>query len=477
MLDNNTTSDITLLTNNNDKNMTSHQSFNNPETASAITDLADTMPEIERSKTHDQRHKNIAGRKAAKSFRLFRGLDSLEFPNHSDTLESNELKSTTGVTEVYEPAFHFEHLSRRTTNKQQPQQQPYQKQLPSIRSYSKKRSESDFDVPSPLIGDETKPLPLMEPVSSAIYFPHTPLDSEAPLIPKHLMATAEFDHGSNEGELIDEIEEIEEAMEHENKFKRNSIIGPSLVPELISGPESANTVVTDMPDIRQKGDIISTQDVDHTSKGNFNDFAIVEDNLEDEYPLAVELKPFKNKVGGHTAIFKFSHRAICKVLVNREDTWYENIERTHPELLRFMPRYIGVLNVRYSSLVDDNDDTNQTVDSITDDKSPLLASKGSRISSLNLNRGNSTATVVTPTNMISGIDSPLNLVTPEVTIEDNRHIVPDSLWTHYSNSAPSSNILSQPANSSPLVSQLPSPNLGALDKEFNDVDSLGATTK
>ncbi|GMF02376.1 unnamed protein product [Ambrosiozyma monospora] len=141
-----------------------------------------------------------------------------------------------------------------------------------------------------------------------------------------------------------------------------------------------------------------------------------------------------------------------------------------------MPKYIGVLNVRYSSLVDDNDDSNPIADSITDDKSPLLASKGSRMSSLNLNRGNSTATVVTPTNMVSGIDSPLNLVTPEVTIEDNRHIVPESLWTHYSNSAPSSNILSQPSNSSPLVSQLPSPNLGASDKEFNDVDSLGATT-
>ncbi|GME92766.1 unnamed protein product [Ambrosiozyma monospora] len=241
--------------------MTSHQSFSNTETTSAITDPSDTLPEIERSKTHDQRHKNIAGRKAAKSFRLFRGLDSLEFNNHSDTHESNELKSTTGTTEVYDPAFQFEPpLSRRTTNKQQSQQQPYNKQLPSLISYSKTRSESGFDVPPPLIGDDIKSLPLVEPVSSAIYFPHTPLDSEVPLIPKHLTATAEFDHGSNEGELIDEIEEIEEAMEHENKFKRNSIIGHSPVPELISSPEKVSTVVTDVSDIRHKSDTISTPD-------------------------------------------------------------------------------------------------------------------------------------------------------------------------------------------------------------------------
>ena len=44
-----------------------------------------------------------------------------------------------------------------------------------------------------------------------------------------------------------------------------------------------------------------------------------EDEGEDEhreYPLAVELKPFTNRVGGHTAIFRFSKRAVCKALVN-----------------------------------------------------------------------------------------------------------------------------------------------------------------
>ncbi|EGW34204.1 uncharacterized protein SPAPADRAFT_134383, partial [Spathaspora passalidarum NRRL Y-27907] len=57
-----------------------------------------------------------------------------------------------------------------------------------------------------------------------------------------------------------------------------------------------------------------------------------------------ELRPFKNKVGGHTAIFSFSKRAVCKALVNRENLFYETIELKRPQLLKFMPKYIGVLN-------------------------------------------------------------------------------------------------------------------------------------
>ncbi|XBW35424.1 hypothetical protein QEN19_000990 [Hanseniaspora menglaensis] len=72
------------------------------------------------------------------------------------------------------------------------------------------------------------------------------------------------------------------------------------------------------------------------------------------YNKFIELEPFKNKVGGHTEIYKFSKRAICKTLVNRENEWYEQLEYQYTSnnnefcgiLLKFMPRYIGILNVR-----------------------------------------------------------------------------------------------------------------------------------
>ncbi|KAJ2895097.1 Inositol hexakisphosphate kinase 1 [Zalerion maritima] len=86
---------------------------------------------------------------------------------------------------------------------------------------------------------------------------------------------------------------------------------------------------------------------------------------------AIELIPYKHQVGGHTTIWRFSRRAVCKKLNNRENEFYETIERYHRDLLPFLPRketpltvainvpalpaflsspslwYIGVLNVTY----------------------------------------------------------------------------------------------------------------------------------
>lgn len=62
----------------------------------------------------------------------------------------------------------------------------------------------------------------------------------------------------------------------------------------------------------------------------------------------VVLEPYKHQVGGHSTIFRFSKRAVCKQLNNRENEFYERIEQRHPDMLKFLPRYIGVLNVTFS---------------------------------------------------------------------------------------------------------------------------------
>ncbi|KAI0502934.1 hypothetical protein F5B22DRAFT_652586 [Xylaria bambusicola] len=73
-----------------------------------------------------------------------------------------------------------------------------------------------------------------------------------------------------------------------------------------------------------------------------------EHQMEPKVPLeAIELIPYKHQVGGHTTIWRFSKRAVCKQLNNRENEFYEKIERYHRDLLPFLPRYIGVLNVTY----------------------------------------------------------------------------------------------------------------------------------
>ncbi|PWN34807.1 SAICAR synthase-like protein [Meira miltonrushii] len=75
--------------------------------------------------------------------------------------------------------------------------------------------------------------------------------------------------------------------------------------------------------------------------------AVLPSNDETEIPSVVQLQPFDNQVGGHSHIFRFSKRAVCKPLVSRENEFYEAIEREHPSLLSFVPQYLGVLNVSY----------------------------------------------------------------------------------------------------------------------------------
>ena len=63
---------------------------------------------------------------------------------------------------------------------------------------------------------------------------------------------------------------------------------------------------------------------------------------EQHEPLeAIELIPYRHQVGGHTTMWRFSKRAVCKQLNNRENEFYEKVERFHPKLLKFLPRYVS----------------------------------------------------------------------------------------------------------------------------------------
>jgi inositol-hexakisphosphate 5-kinase len=56
---------------------------------------------------------------------------------------------------------------------------------------------------------------------------------------------------------------------------------------------------------------------------------------------AVVLEPYSHQVGGHSTMFRFSRRAVCKQLNNRENEFYERIEQRHPDMLRFLPRLVS----------------------------------------------------------------------------------------------------------------------------------------
>lgn len=165
-------------------------------------------------------------------------------------------------------------------------------------------------------------------VSSVAYYPHTP----------KLQRTQNID--PNFVDTLDLPEALDSSWKAETPVTKDTII-----------PEN-NTLSQPLIKVNETPiDVIEQVD-----EAELYDITEEEAESQKRFPLAVELTPFKHKVGGHTAIFRFSRRAVCKALMKRENVWYESIETHHEELLKFMPKYIGVLYVRHTApVIDDND--------------------------------------------------------------------------------------------------------------------------
>ncbi|KAF8640044.1 hypothetical protein AX17_001286 [Amanita inopinata Kibby_2008] len=139
----------------------------------------------------------------------------------------------------------------------------------------------------------------------------------------------------------------------------------------------------------------------------------------------IPLRPFRNQVGGHSAIYKFTKQAVCKPLVSRENLFYEAVEREAPPLLSFIPRYLGVMLVTYrrvpKSFMSANQITHRT--SETSDYQPLPSMQHSdhpKMVSLPTESQSLTTrgdTDVDETEM------------PEVALERNWHIIPQWMLT------------------------------------------------
>ncbi|KAJ5587482.1 uncharacterized protein N7459_003247 [Penicillium hispanicum] len=133
---------------------------------------------------------------------------------------------------------------------------------------------------------------------------------------------------------------------------------------------------------------------------------------------AVELKPYRHQVGGHTTVFRFSRRAVCKQLNNRENEFYERIERRHPDMLLFLPRYIGVLNVTFSKTA----------------KRPKGPFEVADINSPEAKRTNghlNSNPFETPEPQRIVSQKQITGVIPKVILENNRHIIPAGLFSRF----------------------------------------------
>lgn len=160
----------------------------------------------------------------------------------------------------------------------------------------------------------------------------------------------------------------------------------------------------------------------------------VEENATDgqedptKEPLeAIELIPYKHQVGGHTTIWRFSRRAVCKQLNNRENEFYETIERYHRDLLPFLPRYIGVLNVTFKKEARRRSTSKKDDQAAAERKkiqNALAAENQQPAASV---KGANGSAAQPATRIISESLANVPQPIPTVTFNDNKHILPRNL--------------------------------------------------
>merc|ERR1711939_402689 len=113
-------------------------------------------------------------------------------------------------------------------------------------------------------------------------------------------------------------------------------------------------------------------------------------------------------------------------LNNRENEFYERIEHRHPDMLKFLPRYIGVLNVTFSK------GPKQAANSGATDKSGTNGSDASEVQSADVNRSDlpaagSEVTQQMPQPRIVSHSQQIGSI-PQVILEQNKHIIPSDYF-------------------------------------------------
>lgn len=138
---------------------------------------------------------------------------------------------------------------------------------------------------------------------------------------------------------------------------------------------------------------------------------------------AVELKPYNHQVGGHNTVYSFSRRAVCKQLNSKENKFYETVEKYHPELLAYMPRYIGVLNVTYRK------DTRKRRPTVTEADTNTSQTTHGNADTQEIDGAMRTSPAGNPGKQrIFSHSQRRPTAIPQVVFDNNRHLIPDNLF-------------------------------------------------
>jgi hypothetical protein len=214
-------------------------------------------------------------------------------------------------------------------------------------------------------GEETK-------ISSAVFLPHqapeqseeedAPVSCVAPRIPPSRTLSRSEDFHSwlvkaddSEPEVVakEERERVGGGYERERERKllrSEPVEAPIVAPEVDSSQVDGSAIPEEKSD-----NIVSTPHHKISRPVSQYQDEIVHDHQWTQQPKqpleCIELVPYKHQVGGHTTIWRFSRRAVCKKLNSRENEFYENMEKFHRDLLAFLPRYVVHLLVLFFVVV------------------------------------------------------------------------------------------------------------------------------
>ncbi|KAI9744886.1 MAG: hypothetical protein M1818_001811 [Claussenomyces sp. TS43310] len=272
--------------------------------------------------------------------------------------------------------------------------------------------------------------------------------------------------------------EVTPAM-HEQQAKKKE---PEQLPEHQTAMESGYDTVSDSGYTTKGEESSQTDDPEttptdkrqagHFMAKNYGESLHVHQHTTKAPLEAIELIPYRHQVGGHTTMWRFSKRAVCKQLNNRENEFYERVERFHPKLLKFMPskanrhplrhpfepialdsfadkvvllrRYIGVLNVTFEKHQKRKAVVKEDGDVAIESNKDASVQPYEAVS-LSKERKDAASTRSKPRMISQSISTMQRVPTPTVTFADNRHIIPksflqsplqtsDSKWGNYGNS-------------------------------------------
>jgi inositol-hexakisphosphate kinase len=185
-----------------------------------------------------------------------------------------------------------------------------------------------------------------EKISSAVFLPHQgpdePAQASTPGPPRLGPGARTLSRADDFHPWLVKADEPEDEEQVEDKHHEHE----GCVRSDFEGPPSAvikepTNHITEEPSSVEETEVGPYRAQPSRKGSQYYDEHIHEHQVKPKEPLdAIELIPYKHQVGGHTTIWRFSKRAVCKQLNNRENEFYEIVERDHPELLAFLPRFV-----------------------------------------------------------------------------------------------------------------------------------------